>query len=172
MARLHPAMGSAARAQLRLTYAGLRDLADAMVRPPWLLTTAQVWQCYRRLNAGAVGDPSGFVTDLVALVRYALGASARLDPVSADVAQRFNLWLGREGRAGRTYTEVQLLWLRLLRDHVAANAEASVADVRDAPAFTSRGGLRAARAALGEDRLVPLLEELSDTLMPSGQEAA
>lgn len=152
----------------RLTYAGLRELAAAMARPPWMLDSARVWLCYRRLHAAQVRDPSParLLTDLVALVRFALGAAPVLEPVAADVNRRFNLWLGREGRAGREYSPAQLAWLRLLRDHVAANAEVALESLREDPQLAARGGVRAARDALGADRLPALLAELSDTLMP------
>ena len=65
----------------RLTYAGLRELADAMARPPWMLDSARVWLCYRRLHAAQVRDPSParLLTDLVALVRFALGTATVLE---------------------------------------------------------------------------------------------
>ncbi len=152
----------------RLTYAGLRELADAMAQPPWMLDSARVWLCYRRLYAAQVRDPSParLLTDLVALVRFALGTAPTLEPVAADVNRRFNLWLGREGRAGREYSLAQLAWLHLLRDHVAANAEVALDSLREDPRLSARGGLRAARDILGTDRLPVLLAELSDTLMP------
>jgi len=83
----------------RLTYAALRDLAEAMARPPWLLDSARVWGAYRRLNGvDRVRDPSPvrLLTDLVALVRYALEQTTVLEPLAPEVERRFNLWLGRE----------------------------------------------------------------------------
>ena len=164
LALLH---GRPARSR-RLTYAALLELRDAMARPPWLLDSADVWRCYRRLRAADVRDPGPvrLATDLVALVRFALGRAPVLEPASVDVARRFNLWLGREERAGRTYTPAQRAWLDLMRDAVAANGEVASSAFRDDPAMDRRGGLRAARAALGAERLPGLLEELSATLMP------
>ena len=158
----------------RLTYAGLRDLADAMARPPWQLDSARVWLCYRRLHAAQVRDPSSarLLTDLVALVRYALGTAPVLEPVTADVGRRFNLWLGREGRAGREYSAAQLDWLYLLRDYITANAEVVLDSLREDPQLSARGGMRAARAALGAERLPGLLGELSDALMPPRMDEA
>ncbi len=158
----------------RLTYAGLRDLANAMARPPWLLDSARIWEAYRRLNgAGRVRDasPVRLLTDLVALVRYALDRTAVLEPLAPEVERRFNLWLGREKNAGREYSEEQTAWLRLLRDAVAANAEVLPGDLRDQPQFATRGGMPRARRLFGLERLDGLLEELSEHLM-SGAEAA
>ena len=163
LALLH---GRPARSR-RLTYTALLELRDTMARPPWLLDSAEVWRCYRRLRAADVRDPGPvrLATDLVALVRFALGRAPVLEPASVDVARRFNLWLGREERAGRTYSPAQRAWLDLMRDAVAANGEVAPSAFRDDPAMDRRGGLRAARTALGAERLPGLLEELSATLM-------
>ena len=158
----------------RVTYTGLRDLADAMARPPWLLDSARVWGAYRRLNgADRVRDPSPvqLLTDLVALVRYALGQATVLEPLAPEVERRFNLWLGREKNAGREYSEDQTAWLRLLRDAVAANAEVLPGDLRAQPQFATRGGMPRARRLFGAERLEGLLEELSEQLMPSAEAA-
>ena len=158
----------------RLTYAALRDLAEAIARPPWLLDSAKVWEAYRRLNGvDRVRDPSPvrLLTDLVALVRYALGQTTVLEPLAPEVERRFNLWLGREKNAGRDYSEEQAAWLRLLRDAVTANAEVLPADLREQPQFQARGGMARARRLFGADRVEGLLEELSEQLMPGSAAA-
>lgn len=149
----------------RLTYAMLEELRAAMARPPWELRDATLWACYRRLHAGQTRAPAGVLTDLVSLVRYAVGARAELEPMAADVTRRFELWLGREKRAGREYTEDQLAWLRLMRDWVANNVEVTMQDLRDMPDFTTRGGAARARQLFGAERLPALVDELTDTLV-------
>lgn len=151
----------------RLTYQAVKDLADAMARPPWLLSPPQVWASYKRLDQAKVRDPSPdrLLTDVVALVRYALGQAETLEPFSVDVERRFNLWLGREKKAGREYTDEQMRWLRLIKEHVAANAEITVEDLQDAPAFTDLGGRIAAARAFGPQRIGVLLDELSEALV-------
>jgi type I restriction enzyme R subunit len=71
----------------RLAYADLQDLAAALTRPPWVLDTALVWEAYRRLDAAKVrGRPMlNVLTELVALVRYALGQTETLESFSAGV---------------------------------------------------------------------------------------
>ena len=100
------------------------------------------------------GNAAGTLADIVMLVRYALGQSEALEPLPSLVAGRFNLWLGREEKAGRGYTEEQRAWLAAIRDHLAVNIE-----IRPA-----RGGLVRARALFGV-RLPALLEELTDALV-------
>ena len=152
-------------AQRRLTYAMLQELRAAMARPPWLLDDKAVWACYRRLHAGQTRAPAGLLTDLVGLVRYAIGARAVLTPFAPDVNRNFELWLGREKKAGRDYTGAQMEWLRLMKDWVASNVELTLADLREASDFSSRGGTARARALFGADRLPALVDELTDALV-------
>jgi type I restriction enzyme, R subunit len=151
------------QAQTRLTYDRLDELRAAMMRPPWLLEPMQLWSAYRRLQGDKVrGNPARTLTDIVALVRFAIGSSETLVPLSMDMAARFNLWLGREKRAGRDYSADQLDWLEAIRDHLAANIEVSPGDLQSS--FADRGGAVGAKRAFG-NRLKALLDELQDALV-------
>ncbi len=147
----------------RLTYTSLEELRDSMLKPPWLLQPLSLWSAYRRLQGDKVrANPAKALTDIVALVRFALGEAETLAPLSSDMAGRFNLWLGREQRAGRTYDQEQLGWLEAIRDYLAANIEVTRADLQEN--FAARGGVIGARRAFGPG-LDTLLEELQDALV-------
>ena len=149
----------------RLTYESVEALRAALARPPWLLEPVALWGAYRRLSEGAIKtNPARVLTDIVALVRYALQKTDTLAPFSVEVAQRFNLWMGREQRAGRTYDSGQVAWLEAIRDHLAANVDLSLRDLQDQPRFAEQGGVVAARAAFGP-RLPDLIDELCDALV-------
>lgn len=153
------------RAQRRLTYESLEDLRDAMRRPPWLLEPVNIWRAYKRLNDTRVrGNPTRILTDIVMLVRFALGKDEVLEPLPSKVAGKFNLWLGREQKAGRLYTPEQLIWLNAIRDHLAVNAEVTAADLQEVPAFGDKGGLMRARTLFGAN-LNDLLGDLTDALV-------
>ena len=147
----------------RLTYASLEELRDAMLKPPWLLQPLSLWSAYRRLQGDKVrANPAKALTDIVALVRFALGEADTLAPLSSDMAGRFNLWLGREQRAGRTYSQEQLGWLEAIRDYLAANIEVTLTDVQEN--FGAKGGVIGARRAFGPG-LDALVEELQEALV-------
>ena len=152
-------------AQKRLTYESLEDLRTALARPPWLLEPIGVWSAYKRLSKGAIrSDPGRVLTDMVALVRYALHPEDGLAPLSIQMAARFNLWLGREEKAGRRYSPEQVAWLEAIRDHLAANIDVSLRDLQDQPSFTARGGVVAAMAAFGA-RLPDLIDDLTSAMV-------
>jgi len=149
----------------RLTYASIRELAQRLADPPHLLTTADVWQAYKRLEASLVrGAPSDKVlTDIISLVRFATGQVDLLEPYAARVEQRFNLWIGRQIKAGREFNEDQMNWLRAIKDYLAANVEIAAADLmRDQP-FSEWGGVITARRLFGTE-LNNMLDELCEAL--------
>jgi type I restriction enzyme, R subunit len=86
-----------------------------------------------------------------------------LEPLPATIAGRFNLWLGREERTGRTYTDAQRAWLFAIRDFIAVNVDITPEDLLEAPDFAAQGGLLRAHTLFG-DRLRPLLDELPQVL--------
>ncbi|MEQ8356096.1 MAG: type I restriction-modification enzyme R subunit C-terminal domain-containing protein [Kiloniellaceae bacterium] len=150
----------------RLTYAAIRELVRRLTDPPRYLTTATVWQAYKRLDAAKVrGAPvDDQLTEVVSLVRFALGQDEVLEPFSAVVEQRFNLWLGREKRAGRVYTAEQEDWLRAIASYIAANSEIAPRDFQEAPSLADKGGILQARKILGAG-LNELLDELQGVLV-------
>ncbi|MGH7246800.1 MAG: type I restriction-modification enzyme R subunit C-terminal domain-containing protein, partial [Pseudomonadota bacterium] len=108
--------------------------------------------------------PTRILTDIVMLVRFALGKDEELAPLPSIVAGKFNLWLGREQKAGRDYSPEQLSWLKAIRDHLAQNGGLERKDLQDVPAFFDKGGLLKAQALFGR-RLDAVLGDLSDVLV-------
>ncbi len=149
----------------KLDRAAIEELREVLRRPPWLLEPVDIWRAYARLDDKRVkGNPTRALSDIVMLVRYALGAATTLEPLSSTIAGRFNLWLGREEKAGRVYTEAQKVWLGAIRDYIAVNVAIAPQDLMDAPDFAAQGGLAKAHALFGT-RLKPLLEELPQVLV-------
>ncbi|AVX02580.1 type I site-specific deoxyribonuclease [Maritalea myrionectae] len=150
----------------RLTHAAIKELANEMKNPPHHLLAADIWQAYKRLDASSVrGAPvDQQLTELVSLVRFALGYDKVLEPFAAKVEQRFNLWIGREKKAGRDYTDEQMAWLRTIANFVAANAEIEPRDFMESPSLAEQGGVLKAREVLGTG-LNDMLDELQGALV-------
>jgi type I restriction enzyme R subunit len=144
----------------RLTYRNVKELAEAIARPPHRWTAARLWEAYETLDASKVRGSAGTVlTNIVSLVRFTLGDENELSPFPAHVEERFEVWLLQQENAGRTFTGEQLDWLRLIRDHLAASLSIEPRELLDPP-FSQRGGLGRARELFGQD-LDGLLAELT-----------
>ena len=62
--------------------------------------------------------------------------------------------------AGKTFTEEQIKWLGLIREHLIQNLTIDLADFEDAPIFATKGGLGRARKVFTGD-LEAFIEEFN-----------
>jgi type I restriction enzyme R subunit len=122
-----------------------------------------LWEAYETLDASKVRGSAGtLLTNIVSLVRFTIGEDDELTPFPEQVAERFDAWLLQQANVGRKFTDEQLEWLRLIRDHLAASLSIEPRELLDPP-FSQRGGLGKARELFGQD-LDALLAELTEVV--------
>jgi type I restriction enzyme R subunit len=148
-----------------VTYTQVKELAAALARPPYGLQQEQLWLAYEQLERARVrrAGPQRLLTNIVSLVRFALGQEELLVPFPALVEERFARWLAAQEAAGRRFTAGQLEWLRAIRDHVAASLRVELDDLELTP-FYEMGGPVGAQRAFGES-LGAVLAELNEVLV-------
>jgi len=148
----------------RLTFEAIKELADAIERPPYLWNESQLWQAYAALEKSKVKGTSGkrILTDLVSLVRFAIHQESELVPFPERVNSNFNAWVVSQERGGKKFTAEQRHWLEMIRDHIAANLSIEAEDFDYAP-FAQEGGLGKVYQVFG-DELNTIIEELNGTL--------
>ena len=176
----------------RLTFEAVKELADAIEKPPYLWNESQLWQAYAALEASKVKGASGrrILTDLVSLVRFAIHQDNELIPFPERVNANFKAWLatqqslpplpasgeragvrgggelpspsGRGAGGEGRFTPEQLKWLEMIRDHIAANLGIEPDDFEYAP-FAQEGGLGKVYQLFG-DKLNTLIEQLNESL--------
>ncbi|MHB0974183.1 MAG: type I restriction-modification enzyme R subunit C-terminal domain-containing protein, partial [Thiobacillus sp.] len=148
----------------RLTFEAVKELADAIEKPPYLWNESQLWQAYAALEASKVKGASGrrILTDLVSLVRFAIHQDNELVPFPERVNANFKAWLAGQESAGKQFTADQRRWLEMIRDHIAANLGIEPDDFEYAP-FAQEGGLGKVYQLFG-DELNTLIEQLNASL--------
>jgi type I restriction enzyme R subunit len=147
-----------------LNFREIKELAQAIERPPHNWTPDRLWDAYGAVQADKVrGTGQRLLTDLVSLVRHALDPDGELVPFPEIVAERYSTWLEEQAAVGRVFTDDQRAWLDRIRDHIAASLQITPEDFEYAP-FNQHGGLGAAYAALGDD-LDGVLTELNEVLV-------
>ncbi|WP_374594634.1 type I restriction-modification enzyme R subunit C-terminal domain-containing protein [Aquabacterium sp.] len=149
-----------------LTFEMIEALHDHLARPPLMLTTEKLWAAYARVQAGQVKgvDRKRQLTDLVSLVRFALGLDAELKPFADEVDKRFQAWIFRHNaQRGTAFSPEQTDWLRLMKDHIASSCAISRDDF-DYAELAGKGGLQKAWSVLGED-LDGLMREMNEELV-------
>jgi type I restriction enzyme, R subunit len=149
-----------------LTFTMIEDLHDALSRPPLMLTTERLWSAYARVQTSQVkgADSKRQLTDLIALVRFAIGLDAELKPFSEQVDKRFQEWIFRHNAQRATaFTTEQTEWLRLIKDHIANSCSMSRDDFNYAE-FADKGGLQKAWTVFGKP-LDELIKEMNEELV-------
>ena len=142
----------------RLTYDDIRELANAIGRPPRAWTPDVLWRAYEVLDASKVrGSGPRVNTDLVSLVRYSLGSVDKLVAYPALVEERFQVWLAQQAGAGRTFSVEQLAYVNVIKDHLAASLSVERRDLQELP-FSASGGLGRAYRLFGEALDVLLID--------------
>jgi type I restriction enzyme R subunit len=106
-----------------LSFADIKALAEAIEKPPRRWTPEALWRAYDALDRSKVRGASGqrLLTDIVSLVKFALHEDHALRPYTEKVNERFDNWLARQSTLGRQFTEEQIHWLELIRDHIATS---------------------------------------------------
>ncbi len=159
----------------RLTFEAVKELADAIEKPPYLWNESQLWNAYAALEKSKVKGASGkrILTDLVSLVRFAIHQDNELIPFPERVNANFKAWLatqqqlpspasGRGAGGEGKFAPEQMKWLEMIRDHIAANLGIAPDDFEYAP-FSQHGGLGKVHQLFG-DKLNAMIEELNETL--------
>ena len=148
----------------RLTEPMLKELEKKLRDRHAAWTEDRLWDAYAVTTPDKVKGRSkaGRFADLVALVRFALEQQPVLAPFADSVSERFSDWLAAKTTSGAAFTQEQLTWLQLIRDHIATSLSIEPEDLELSP-FNQRGGLGKAHQLFGV-QLPALLDELNQVL--------
>ncbi len=146
-----------------LRYRQVKELVEAVRRPPVSAPLERLWQAYEAIEPEKVRGHGGRqLVDVVALVRHALDPNSPLIPVGMTVEERYHGWLARQEAAGKKFTAEQRKWLDAVKDHIANSLHIEQDNFDDLP-FNQMGGLGRAYELFGE-ALNDILEELNEGL--------
>jgi type I restriction enzyme R subunit len=102
------------------------------------------------------------LTDIISLIRFAAGKNDILEPFPETVNLRFERWRAEQERAGVRFTEAQVEWLLMIKDHIASSLGIEIGDFENVP-FNQKGGAVRAYQLFGKG-LDNILEELNEVL--------
>ena len=148
----------------RIKWHDLKSLSEKIKSPPYALTTSRLWNAYKNLEESKVRGQtkSERIADFISLLKFEIEKTKEIEPYLDTVEKRFSEWLGRQKEEGVHFTQEQLKWLMLIKDHISTSVEILKEDLEDAP-FNRLGGLGKAHKVFGQ-RLAPLLKELNESV--------
>ena len=105
------------------------------------VTIERLWDCYAIQKPGKVkGGTLGQLADLVSIIRFEMGYADHLAPFADRVNYNFMQWTLRRNAGAVHFTDEQMEWLRLIKDHIAVSLSVEPEDLELSP-FDRRGGL-------------------------------
>jgi type I restriction enzyme R subunit len=146
-----------------VTYAMIKEVLRKLSEDRPRLAPLTVWRAYAHLDDYKGDNPAGDLTALVALIRRVTGLDDTLTRHSERVRRNFQNWiLKRHSGAGEKFTEQQMEWLRMIRDHLATSFTIERDDLDMAP-FNGKGGLGQMYSLFG-DRMDDVMSEMNEAL--------
>lgn len=144
-----------------LTYKMIKELLQKLQQDQPTLAPLRVWSAYQQLEQ-VNGSPKTELTALVALVRRVCGIDSQLTAYSKTVDKNFKEWVFAQQAGQLKYTEEQMLWLRMIKDHVANSFNIDKTDFELSP-FNAQGGLGKMWQLFG-DKTDDIINELNEVL--------
>ena len=146
-----------------VTYAMIKDVMAKLKEDRPLLAPLTVWRAYAHLDDYKGENPVNELTALVALIRRVCGLDEVLTRHSDRVRRNFQTWiLNRHAGAGEKFSDEQMDWLRMIRDHLATSFTIERDDLEMAP-FDAHGGLGRMYALFG-DGMDEVMSEMNEAL--------
>lgn len=142
----------------KLTYKSIDELNQKLKNEN--LYISNIWRAFaftEKNKVKLIKNPEKQLTNLIQLVRFALGQDKELQDFSSIANSRFNLWRGRQIKKGIKFSEEQDRFLEIIKDNIISNACIEVDDIQNM--CYDEGGIFKAKKLFGEN-LEPLLENI------------
>ena len=123
-----------------ITFKMIKDVFDKLFLEQPLLAPDYVWNAYAALEDVKSEQPKDELTALVSLIRRACGIDSELKAFDKTIDENFKKWIFKQnaGQHNR-FTNEQMDWLRLIKDHVVSSYHIELDDLDYTP-FDSQGG--------------------------------
>lgn len=105
------------------------------------ITVERLWDCYAikspdKVKRGTMAQ----LTDLISIIRFEMGYQDNLTPFADRVNYNFMQWTLKRNAGAVHFTDEQMEWLRLIKDHIASSLSVVPDDIDLSP-FDRKGGL-------------------------------
>jgi len=146
-----------------LTFKMVKELLEKLKREKPLLAPHYVWDAYAQLEKVKDNSPKNDLVALVSLIRRVTGIDQQLTPYNKTVDKNFQDWVFSKQAGALKFTEEQMQWLRMLKDHIATSFHVQNDDLDYTP-FDALGG-RGKMYQLFGDKMNKIIEELNEVLV-------
>jgi type I restriction enzyme R subunit len=145
-----------------VTYRMINEVLDKLRADRPALAPLQVWQAYEKLGE-VKGSPEAELIALVSLIRHITGIDEKLTDFSTTIDRNFQNWILKKnaGKHNR-FTEEQMQWIRMIKEHIAWSFHLDADDLDYTP-FDSKGG-KGKMWQLFREEMDDIINELNEAL--------
>lgn len=142
----------------------IRQVLEKLKTDKPKLAPLRIWQAYSQLDDYKGEQPISELTALIALIRRVCGMDGTLSSFDHTVRRNFQNWIMKHHSGGsEKFNEEQMVWLRMIRDHVASSFHIERDDLEMSP-FDGQGGLGKMYQLFGS-QMDLLMNELNEALV-------
>lgn len=128
------------------------------------ITVDRLWDCYAikkpdKVKRGTMAQ----IADLISIIRFEMGYEDKLSPFADKVNYNFMRWTLKKNAGDVHFTEEQMEWLRLIKEHIAISLSIMPDDLDLSP-FDAKGGLGKFYDVFG-DEYESVLQEMNEELV-------
>lgn len=129
------------------------------------ITIDRLWDCYAIAKPDRVRGKGTLrqLADLIAMIRFEMGYGDNLQPFAETVNYNFMRWTLKRNAGSVHFTDEQMEWLRLVKDHIAVSLSIEPEDLELNP-FDHKGGLGRFYEVFGEE-YQKILDEMNIELV-------
>ncbi|MCL4517451.1 MAG: DEAD/DEAH box helicase family protein [Firmicutes bacterium] len=147
-----------------LTFKMIKEVLEKLKADRPNLAPLRVWQAYEQLEKVDGKSPKNELVALVSLIRKVTGIDKVLTAYDKTVDKNFQDWVFKKhSGAGLKFSEEQMEWLRMIKEHIATSFHLDRDDLGLAP-FDAKGGVGKMWQLFG-DETDKLIDELNEALV-------
>jgi type I restriction enzyme, R subunit len=123
-----------------LTFKMIQEVMETLKLEKPTLAPNYVWEAFKQLDQVKENSPKNELVALVSLIRKVSGIDQQLTPFDRTVNENFQKWIFRQNAGQHNkFTEEQMAWLRMIKDHMANSFHLEMEDLDFTP-FDAQGG--------------------------------
>lgn len=145
-----------------VTYRMIKEVLETLKASRPYLAPVRVWEAYEQLEKVDGRSPRNELTALVALIRRVTGIDGQLTAFEKTVDRNFQKWVFEKNAGNKQFTEAQMEWLRMMKEHVISSVHLEREDLDYAP-FDAKGGIGRMHQLFGEE-METMIDELNEAL--------
>ena len=124
-----------------LTYKMVEELYEKMMSAPYFLSNTKLWEAYSTIYGDKVSTRvEDKLADIISLIKFELKQTNELKSFNTTVNIKFKEWCFKQNEGYGEFSEEQMEWLRMIKDHIAISMNIKESDLELTP-FNNKGGL-------------------------------